>query len=98
MNISVIALVYLLKDLMLSLLKKLVDYPVDIISAGYLLLCIGVLWLTTLVLLRKPPSLVRMGAILAITWILMSTLGYRILEPIRTPEAIMAKTGEAIWD
>ncbi|MFT6985977.1 MAG: 4-amino-4-deoxy-L-arabinose transferase-like glycosyltransferase [Psychromonas sp.] len=80
------------------ILKKLVDYPVDIISAGYLLLFIGVLWLTTLVLLRKHASLLRMGVILTIGWILISTFGYRILEPIRTPEAIMAKTGETIGD
>lgn len=81
-----------------AIVKKLIDYPVDIISAGYLLLLIGVLCLMSLVILRKSPSLVRMGAIVTISWLLMSSWGYRLLEPIRTPEALMAKTGATIAD
>ncbi len=79
-----------------SLAKKLAHYPDALAPLGYLSLTLALLWLAALVSLRNMSSLVKMGACSAVTWILVTTWGYSVMEPARTPKAVLANTSNAI--
>ncbi|MGS0729936.1 ArnT family glycosyltransferase, partial [Shewanella sp. 0m-11] len=76
--------------------KAMADYSADLTHMGYLLLTVGFIWFAVLITLRRSQAMVRMGISLALTWIVMSTWGYSILEPMRTPQALMANAAKAI--
>ncbi|MGL5398218.1 MAG: ArnT family glycosyltransferase [Shewanella sp.] len=64
-------------------------------AIALLVILIGALWLTIQYLLRKKSSMLRMGASMSMTWLLISLFGYPLLEPMRTPEIIL-KNAEKI--
>ena len=81
-----------------AIMKKLADYTDDLTGIGYLLISLGVLWLAAMWASRKQFSLVKVGVISALTWTLISTWGYSLLDEMRTPKTLMAHTAEVIGD
>ncbi|GIU20713.1 glycosyl transferase [Shewanella sp. MBTL60-007] len=79
-----------------AIVKAMADYAADLTHMGYLLLTVGVIWFAILLTLRHSQAMVRMGVSLALTWVVMGTWGYSILEPMRTPQALMANAAKAI--
>ncbi|MBL4914679.1 ArnT family glycosyltransferase [Shewanella schlegeliana] len=79
-----------------AIVKAMADYAADLTHIGYLLLTVGIIWFVILVALRHSQAMVRMGISLAMTWMVIGTWGYTILEPMRTPQVLMANVAEAI--
>ncbi|MCE9686184.1 glycosyltransferase family 39 protein [Shewanella sp. AS16] len=81
-----------------ALVKALRDYSDDLSGIGYLFICLALLWAALLWFLRKQLSLVRVAAVMALAWGLISTWGYSLLDPVRTPQALMAHTARVIGE
>ncbi|MEJ2767017.1 glycosyltransferase family 39 protein [Photobacterium sp. MCCC 1A19761] len=67
-----------------SLIKHLGDDPNWVVFMLFFLV-VGGIWSTVLYRLRNQSSLNVFGVLMGITWLLYSTWGYMLLEPIRTP-------------
>lgn len=67
-----------------SLMKHLGEEP-NWFSFMLFFLVVGGSWSTVLYQLRGKPILNVLGVLMGITWLLYSTWGYMLLEPIRTP-------------
>lgn len=84
-----------------KLVEKASDYskdPAALHEAGSLLIVVGLCWLGSLWFLRRQHTLMRLFAALSLTWVLMSTWGYTILEPLRTPRNILANVEQILSD
>lgn len=76
-----------------QLLEKAADYsrnPERLHEAGTLVFSLGLVWLISLAALWRTTALARFFMALMITWLLISTWGYRILEPLRTPRNVLS--------
>jgi hypothetical protein len=49
----------------------------------------GLVWLISLIAFRRSSALARMFGALMISWLLFTSWGYRILEPLRTPRNVL---------
>ncbi|MGF2735666.1 ArnT family glycosyltransferase [Marinobacter sp. DUT-1] len=75
------------------LVEKVSDYsrdPARLHEAGTLVFTIGLVWLVSLFGFWRARALGRLFVAMMVTWLLLSTWGYRILEPLRTPRNILA--------
>ncbi|MDP5213637.1 glycosyltransferase family 39 protein [Pseudoalteromonas tunicata] len=72
-----------------KILKKLADYTNDLTHFSYLILTLSTLWIVGLIALRKQVALIRIAFVSALSWSLISTWGYSLLEDIRTPKSLM---------
>lgn len=71
-----------------KLVEKVADYSTDpdkLHEAGTFIFVIGLAWLITLFGFWRSRALGRLFLAMMITWLLLGTWGYRILEPLRTP-------------
>lgn len=76
-----------------GLVEKISDYsqhPAHLHEAGTLVFSVGMVWLVSVAVLRRSDPLGRFFIALMISWLLYTTWGYRILEPLRTPRNILA--------
>jgi 4-amino-4-deoxy-L-arabinose transferase-like glycosyltransferase len=75
------------------LVEKVADYtqdPARLHEAGSLLFTLGLIWLVSLVALWRSQALGRWFVALMLSWLVFTTWGYRILEPLRTPRNVLA--------
>lgn len=82
-----------------KLVEKVSDYsrdPARLHEAGTLVLTVGLVWLVTLFGFWRSRALGRLFVALMVTWLLLSTWGYRILEPLRTPRNILAAAEQQV--
>lgn len=82
-----------------SLVRKVSDYssdPARLHDAGTLVLILGLTWLATVVGFWRSRPLGRLFLAMMLTWLLFSTWGYRILEPLRTPRNILAAAEQGL--
>lgn len=76
-----------------GLVEKVADYsqdPARLHAAGTLVFSVGLVWFVSLAVPRRSDPLSRLFVALMITWLLYTTWGYRVLEPLRTPRNILA--------
>ncbi|WP_152207998.1 ArnT family glycosyltransferase [Marinobacter changyiensis] len=76
-----------------KLVEKISDYsqdPARLHEAGTMVFSVGMVWLASLAVLWRTYALGRFFIALMISWLLYTTWGYRILEPLRTPRNILA--------
>lgn len=76
-----------------NLVKKFSAYshdPARLHEAGTLVFTLGLAWLTSLVGFWRSRALGRVFMAMMVSWLLLATWGYRILEPLRTPRNILA--------
>lgn len=79
-----------------SLLKNLED-PSHITSFVVMFVVLGIIWTALLYKLNKKKIFCQFGSVIAVSWIIYSTWGYVLLDPMRTPaKEIMATTAERI--
>lgn len=82
-----------------ALVKKVSDYsqdPARLHEAGTLVFSVGVIWLLSLGVFWRTDALGRFFIALMVSWLLYTTWGYRILEPLRTPRNILAAAEQVI--
>ncbi|WP_250831987.1 ArnT family glycosyltransferase [Marinobacter sediminum] len=75
------------------LVEKFSDYsrdPARLPEAGSFFLTFGILWLASLLIFWRSHALFRWFLALMVSWLLFSTWGYSIMEPLRTPRNILA--------
>lgn len=76
-----------------ALVTKVARYSQDsgaLHAAGLFVATVGVVWALALAILWRRPPLERLFAALMATWLLYSTWGYTLLEPLRTPRNVLA--------
>jgi 4-amino-4-deoxy-L-arabinose transferase-like glycosyltransferase len=81
------------------LVEKVSDYsqdPTRLHEAGTLVFSMGLVWLASLAGLWRTYALERLFIAMMISWILLTTWGYRILEPLRTPRNILAVAEQSV--
>lgn len=81
------------------LVEKVSDYsrdPARLHQAGTLAFSIGLVWLASLAVFWRTYSLGRFFIALMISWLLFTTWGYRILEPLRTPRNVLAAAEQSV--
>jgi 4-amino-4-deoxy-L-arabinose transferase-like glycosyltransferase len=81
------------------LVEKVADYstdPAKLHEAGTFVFVIGLAWLITLFGFWRSRALGRLFLAMMITWLLLGTWGYRILEPLRTPRNVLAAAEQHI--
>ncbi|MEC7377951.1 MAG: glycosyltransferase family 39 protein, partial [Pseudomonadota bacterium] len=81
------------------LVDKVSDYtsdPARLHEAGTLVFTMGSVWLLSLFGFWRSRPLGRLFAAMMVSWLLLSTWGYRILEPLRTPKNILAAAEQHI--
>ncbi|TKV69157.1 glycosyltransferase family 39 protein [Marinobacter panjinensis] len=82
-----------------GLVKKVSDYsqdPARLHEAGTLVFSVGMIWLLSLGVFWRTEALGRFFIALMVSWLLYTTWGYRILEPLRTPRNILAAAEQKI--
>ncbi|ROT99896.1 glycosyltransferase family 39 protein [Marinobacter sp. R17] len=82
-----------------KLVEKAADYTKDLgqlHEAGSVLIVAGLIWLMSLFFLRKQHALLRLLVAMSLTWALLSTWGYSVLEPFRTPRNILANVESTV--
>ncbi|MGC8119818.1 ArnT family glycosyltransferase [Marinobacter sp. VGCF2001] len=82
-----------------QLAEKVADYsqdPARLHEAGTLVLSLGLLWLGTLMTCWRGRPLGRWFLALMLSWLLFTTWGYRILEPLRTPRNVLAAAEQMV--
>ncbi|AZR41509.1 ArnT family glycosyltransferase [Marinobacter salarius] len=82
-----------------GLVEKVSDYsqnPARLHEAGTLVFSIGLVWLVSLAVFWRTYALGRFFIALMISWLLYTTWGYRILEPMRTPRNILQAAEQRI--
>ncbi|SFL99047.1 ArnT family glycosyltransferase [Marinobacter zhejiangensis] len=76
-----------------KLASKVARYSQDpsaLHAAGTFVLVIGLVWATALLALWRRGALLRLFIALMATWLLYSTWGYSLMEPLRTPRNVLA--------
>lgn len=76
-----------------KLVEKVSDYsrdPARLHEAGSLVVTVGLVWLASLIGFWRSRPLGRLFLAMMVSWLMLSTWGYRILEPLRTPRNILA--------
>ncbi len=76
-----------------GLVEKISAYsqdPAHLHEAGTLVFSVGLVWLASLAVFWRTAPLGRFFIALMINWLLFTTWGYGILEPLRTPRNILA--------
>ncbi|MBW7472036.1 ArnT family glycosyltransferase [Marinobacter sp. F4218] len=76
-----------------KLVEKVSDYsrdPARLHEAGSLVFTVGLVWLASLLGLWRSRPLGRLFLAMMLSWLLLSTWGYQILDPLRTPRNILA--------
>lgn len=82
-----------------KLVEKVSDYtqnPARLHEAGTLVFTLGLAWLISLVGFWRSRALGRLFAAMMISWLLLATWGYQILDPLRTPRNILATAEQAV--
>ena len=82
-----------------KLVEKVADYSTDpdkLHEAGTFIFVIGLAWLITLFGFWRSRAIGRLFLAMMITWLLLGTWGYRILEPLRTPRNVLAAAEQHI--
>ncbi|WP_291831131.1 hypothetical protein [Marinobacter sp.] len=82
-----------------SLTNKIANYtrdPARLHEAGTLVFTLGLVWLASMVVFWRSKPLGRWFIALMVSWLLFTTWGYRILEPLRTPRAIFEATEQIV--
>ena len=75
------------------LVEKVADYtqdPARLHEAGTLLFTLGFIWVASLMAFWRCRALGRWFIALMVSWLVFTTWGYRILEPLRTPRNVLA--------
>ncbi|WP_339807112.1 hypothetical protein [uncultured Marinobacter sp.] len=70
--------------------------PANLHKAGTLVFTIGLVWLLGLGIFWRADALVRFFLALMISWLLYTTWGYYILEPLRTPRNVLATAEQSV--
>lgn len=81
------------------LVEKVADYsqdPARLHEAGTLVFSVGLVWLASLAVFWRSNALGRLFVAMMISWLLFTTWGYRILEPLRTPRNILAAAEQSV--
>ncbi|EKO3499261.1 ArnT family glycosyltransferase [Vibrio fluvialis] len=79
------------------IITKHLEDEIDTTSLTLFLASAGVIWTLLLVFLRRKSVYCILGSVLACTWLLYSTWGYTLLNPLRTPaKEIMADAAQQI--
>ncbi|GHD41114.1 4-amino-4-deoxy-L-arabinose transferase [Marinobacter persicus] len=81
------------------LVAKITDYTQNLShlhEAGTLVFCLGLVWLIGLVRFWRSSALARFFVALMISWLVFTTWGYRVLEPLRTPRNVLAAAEQHI--
>jgi len=93
-------LLFVAAGMLLAGKKSLVEHLDGVVSPLTVALFFagsGVAWLVILLWQRRAPALQVFGAVMAATWLLYSTWGYVVMEPVRAgAQKIMADTAERI--
>ncbi|PXX91822.1 phospholipid carrier-dependent glycosyltransferase [Marinobacter vulgaris] len=82
-----------------GLVEKVSDYsqdPARLHEAGTLVFSIGLVWLASLALLWRTYALGRFFIALMTSWLIYTTWGYHILEPLRTPRNVLAAAEQGV--
>lgn len=82
-----------------KLVEKVSDYsrdPARLHEAGTLVFTLGLAWLVSLLGLWRSRALGRLFLAMMVSWLLLATWGYRILEPLRTPRNILTAAEQAL--
>lgn len=82
-----------------KLVEKVSDYsrdPARLHEAGSLVFTVGLVWLASLIGFWRSRPLGRLFLAMMVSWLLLSTWGYRILEPLRTPRNILATAEQSM--
>ncbi|GAB6262904.1 ArnT family glycosyltransferase [Photobacterium sp. R1] len=66
------------------------------LQAGLMLFTCGLIWLGTLWFRRNKNAYLTLGGLLAVTWLIFASWGYHLLDPNRTPKALMANIAHTI--
>ncbi|MEL6114029.1 glycosyltransferase family 39 protein [Photobacterium sp. SP02] len=66
------------------------------LQAGVMLCITGGIWLATLWYRRDRNAYLTMGSLLAVTWLIFASWGYHLLDPNRTPKAMMAEIAHSV--
>ena len=81
------------------LVEKVADYsrdPARLHEAGTLVFSVGLVWLVSLAVFWRSNALGRLFVAMMVSWLLYTTWGYRVLEPLRTPRNILAAAERSI--
>ncbi|WP_417565183.1 ArnT family glycosyltransferase [Marinobacter sp.] len=81
------------------LVEKVADYsrdPARLHEAGTLVFSVGLVWLISLAVFWRSNALGRLFVAMMISWLLFTTWGYRVLEPLRTPRNILAAAEQSV--
>ena len=81
-----------------KLAERLADYTNDLTGIGILFIALGAAWLGLIWWLRNRSSLLGAGAVTLLGWLLIGTFGYPMLDPMRTPQALMQHTADTIGE
>ncbi|CAN0590131.1 unnamed protein product, partial [Ectocarpus sp. 12 AP-2014] len=76
-----------------TLVEKVSDYSQNrehLHEAGALVFSLGLVWLASLTVFWRTDALGRFFIALMVSWLLYTTWGFRILEPLRTPRNVLA--------
>ena len=83
------------------LVDKVSDYSRDLSllhQAGSFLIVVGLIWFAAVLGLWRQKAVIRLFAALSVTWLLYSTWGYSLLEPLRTPRNILQNAEALVAD
>lgn len=75
-----------------QLVDKISDYsrsPDLLHTVGTFVFIVGLVWVSSALLLLRSTALIRLFTALAASWLLVSTWGYTLLEPLRTPRNVL---------
>ena len=75
-----------------SLVKKVSRYTTDMTllhQAGVFVMIAGLVWLGLLAAFWRSPALLRLFVPLMTVWLMFSTWGYTLMEPLRTPRNVL---------
>ena len=72
-----------------KLVKPLTAYPEMIPWAAGLAFILAAIWLVSLWRLRSKNAFFNLGMVIVASWLIVSTLGYWLAEPLRTPKHVI---------
>jgi hypothetical protein len=70
--------------------------PAQLHQAGSFMFCLGLVWLSALAAFWRSHVLGRWFAALMMSWLLLTSWGYYILEPLRTPKNVLTAVEQIV--